>query len=795
MKMKKKKVSIKTILLCYLLLYMLVSVVFSSLTTQEPIGEYDEYTLVTASFLNDGNFSVTQEDIEYAKLIFPELNNAYKSYIKLSGYIANNGGELSYYAPTYSLVCVPVVQILLWLGLPAIFGFAYTNILCVCVLVLVVILSEKINDIKKILLVLFLTINPVVFYFTWHSAEAFMYAMLGLAIFAWLNGYYKVGGIFVSLVGSLNPTAMVVGIFMIIDYFLRLYFENENDSFKKRITNIVSKWKDILLFASTFFVALVPFGYAMYYSGSISLPASEGTMYSEAPFEYFLAYLFDLNFGFLPYFSIMVILFFSIMIGAVIKKERRCFLISSSFLCTVFAYSFMRHINCGMSGIARYNVWSSTILIFVVIYYYDRVFVLKKVKYICIGMQIMSACFLAGIIALYGPMRASNTTHVTMTPIARTVLDNYPQLYNPLKIAFNSRVRRIEGEAPYTTPVIYEDEDGNIRKVLLKESDCENFVTGIVGQQEDIEWLEEKISKIEREQYISIPKRYSLQWYAEYQLGDEIYFASAKENADAYVKKGLSGNEGTHVWTNGKEFEMAFLVRDAEKFDYFHACFDVLWVFNQRQNVNIYINGEKIKKEVCVGGNLEFDFELQGSKAVTIKFEFPNAISPLELTGSYDSRVLALALTKATIEGKLYQEELNVNEMVWFHSEDYNASKYVKKGLSWEEATHSWTDGNEFQMEYKVQTTDAISKLHACFETKWIFSNRQHVIIYVNDICVFDDIVTGGNIEFDFDTPSDGIVNIRMELPDAVSPLELGQSQDARKLALALKTFQITPAE
>ena len=96
----------------------------------------------------------------------------------MSKYVDKNNDSLAFYAPTYSIACLPIVQILLWLRVPAVYGFAYTNVFLVCLLLLVVYFDSKIENKKKILLILSLSINPIMFYFSWQSAEVFIYTFL-----------------------------------------------------------------------------------------------------------------------------------------------------------------------------------------------------------------------------------------------------------------------------------------------------------------------------------------------------------------------------------------------------------------------------------------------------------------------------------------------------------------------------------------------------------------------------------------------------------------------------------------
>lgn len=795
MKEQIQKLNVKRILIVYIVFYAVFGIIYSSLTTQAPFGEFDEYTLMTASLLNDGNFSITQDDLGYAKIIFPEVKAGYASSVKLSGYFANDGGELSYYAPTYSIACLPIVQILLWLGLPAIYGYAYSNVLFVCLLALAVIFFAKVDNFKKILLTLVITVNPIIFYYTWQSAEVFMYAALGMAVFAWINKHYKIGGIFVSLVGSLNPTAMVVGIFMILDYFLELFFKNKNEVFKERIIRIVKNWKDIFLYALTFFIALIPFAYNIYYSGSISLPASRGKAYSVDVFAYFRAYLFDWNFGMLPYFTLLLVLFFMLFCVAFIKRNRRFLLIACSFLCTILAYSFMKHINCGMSGIARYNAWSSVVMLFAVVYFYDEILVRNVLCKIGKLFQIISVLILGIIVFSYGPMRASNTSDISMTPIAKSILSNVPGLYNPLPSTFNTRVNRTGGGYDYITPIIYTDDDGYIRKMLISDKDVDTIIKELAGDEEAKRWFEDEVRGITQEAYISIPAKYDLRLLSIYELDTEIYFASDKKNADPYVKKGLSHNEGTYAWTDGKQLVIGFKVFNYEKYDYLHACFDVGGVYNGSQTVSILVNGNEIQEGICTGGKIEFDFQLENTEDVIIHLLLPDAISPAELGESVDNRDLALQLQKFVLSGRYLHEPLAVNEKIYFSSDHYNATNYVQTGMFDKESLYSWTSGYEMKMTFKVCDIENGANLRAKYELAGVYNNNQKTIVYVNDVCVFDEVVNGGSIEFEFKAPADGVINIRMELPEAVSPLELGQSSDARKLALAIMSFQVMPTD
>lgn len=124
-------------------------------------------------------------------------------------------------------------------------------------------------------------------------------------------------------------------------------------------------------------------------------------------------------------------------------------------------------------------------------------------------------------------------------------------------------------------------------------------------------------------------------------------------------------------------------------------------------------------------------------------------------------------------------------DIIFAESKNYNATPYVTAGLSGRESWGTWTLGNEFKMRFRTNSNKEM--LHGSIECG-AFNASQSYIIYVNDKKVAEEVATGENIEFDFYNPSiNKIVDIRIELPDANSPLNLGQSEDSRILGLGLK--------
>lgn len=638
----------------YIMIYAFFWVIVSSIYTPSPVGEWDDYSLMTISLIQEGNFTISQSDLAKAKEFFPEWSTGIDHYA-LSGYVAKNGEELAWYFFTYSLACVPITVLLHMMGLSSIYAFSLTNCFSIIALLYLIYRNPRIKTIKKLLLIVLLSINPIIFYFTWASAEVFIYALLGISMMHWTKEEYKRAAFCISLAGTLNPTIMVLGIAMIIEYVVKLIGKEHDFTGKGIVTSLVRNWKKLVQYAACFWIALIPFFYNYYQTGHINLTASYSGFINgkETPFQRFLAYFFDLNFGFLPYYGILLMIAVLFFIVALYKKIWKYLLIIVSFCATVFAYSFMVHINCGMSGIARYNAWSAVVLIYAAVSYYDSILGKKINQYLYTGLLGLMVCINCFILYRYGAIRSYKSDYIHMTPIARFVLNYFPSYYNPLYSTFYSRVNHIDGGYDYKTPVIFFDETGSARKILASSSDKELLADTMSGASErDEEWFRQKLEKLgNADTYLSIPIQYHILQCPKYTLGDRILFFTEQRNADLYVKTGLSHREENFAWTNGPNLKFVFRLEEPH-FKNIHAFFEIDRVFCSQQSICVLVNDKVVLDKVVYSGeNLEFDFELAEETIVTIELLFPDAVSPLSLGESQDNRQLAFALKSVVFTG------------------------------------------------------------------------------------------------------------------------------------------------
>lgn len=642
-----KRLEIKKITKIYMAVFGILMLIYCAINVPSPTGEWDDYSLPIASIFNDGNLSVSEDDVLYYKELFPDWRIYIENY-SLSGYKIHNGSaELPWYFPTYSIVCIPIVLALQLLELPTIYTFPFTNLALLLGSVYILNKWLKAGDKRKLIMVLALTLNPIVFYLGWASAEVFIYSMMVIGLTCWYNKWYRRAALFISIAGMLNPTIMSVGIVMIVEYIYNL-LKNKN-----REQSWISFFKQNILetvkYGCCYIIGIVPMIYNYYYTGYINLTASL-TMFTsgnETTFSRFIAYLFDLNYGILPYFTGIFALSIVILAFAVTKKKFRYIEWLITFFINVALYSVMVHINSGMAGIARYNAWGAAILIFAV--------VLIGVDSLPNGKAIKGSCAVLGLgitlttitVFLYGPNLASNTSYFKFTPIAEYALEHFSWLYNPLKSTFCSRTMSVDGGYAYETPIVYTAKDGYVRKILAAEKDKEALLNEYASYS-GMNGFEKQVKDLQDTGYISLSANDAIYKKVKYEVGTTLGFTKDDTGGLSYVVKGMSEAEEWGTWSDGNEIIVRMCI-DSQDISSLHCEIDGS-VFNEVQDITISANGNIVYRNAEYrGGKIEFDFEkVKGESAIEFVFELPNAISTQKL-GFGDSRALGIGISKMII--------------------------------------------------------------------------------------------------------------------------------------------------
>ena len=129
------------------------------------------------------------------------------------------------------------------------------------------------------------------------------------------------------------------------------------------------------------------------------------------------------------------------------------------------------------------------------------------------------------------------------------------------------------------------------------------------------------------------------------------------------------------------------------------------------------------------------------------------------------------------------------------YSEDSNILDYATCGVSQAENWGSWTDGDSVCINMALNDEEICSQIRAYIDVTGTFYQPQRVNALINDSEVYSAVIEGDqDIEFVFNWPEDGIVNMKILLPDSRQPSELGLSMDSRDLGIGLREIVFSDA-
>ena len=140
--------------------------------------------------------------------------------------------------------------------------------------------------------------------------------------------------------------------------------------------------------------------------------------------------------------------------------------------------------------------------------------------------------------------------------------------------------------------------------------------------------------------------------------------------------------------------------------------------------------------------------------------------------------------------GKVYDEHMhsyNLGEMINFTSSNDPVRKYVEYGSSGLDGEGIWTIGNEFMMSLEIDEPHGDLSLEMDYEDYYC---SQTVEVYVNDTYL-GTMPESHKITIPADCVPDGIINIKLELPDAVVPISIGDGNEEWARALYIKSVKV----
>lgn len=308
-------------------------------------------------------------------------------------------------------------------------------------------------------------------------------------------------------------------------------------------------------------------------------------------------------------------------------------------------------------------------------------------------------------------------------------------------------------------------------------------------------------------------KLYVYDWNSDrtYNSREEVYYESGAFSSNIELGevlgaddiawraiKGFSASEGTHIWTNGYNAELS--VKIADTFN--NLKMDMQYVtYHGKQPVLVYVNDVLIAKYIADGEetkSLIIPDDYIKTEELNLRFELPNAVAPSEVDDhSTDDRILALAFQTIRFEDSNEEmresqiekfEYYNLGTELKFSEKNDTAYDYVVTGLSYPESIGAWTNSNEVEMLFELEDyVDGDIDLNV---NHIAFNEQQRVVVSVNDNEI-QSYIASGEQNLTFIVPAEiikkGVIALRFELPDAISPEQIGQSRDDRILALYFK--------
>ncbi len=318
----------------------------------------------------------------------------------------------------------------------------------------------------------------------------------------------------------------------------------------------------------------------------------------------------------------------------------------------------------------------------------------------------------------------------------------------------------------------------------------------------------------------------------DYEIGTTLSFGKEGSNANAYIGIGFAGTEENGTWTNGHEASLCFKLNglyEDLKVDIFARP------YHHDQHVTVQVNDTAV-------GELLFQYpgdqtrsviipgELVDGDMLELRFQLSDAVRPVDVEEkNKDSRTLGIHVYNLTVSsvpkgaalnGADADAEKDADETVEARAEnktqetslalEYNpyqlgtqvvmrgenaSPSFVAPGFSHIEPNHRWTERNEAVIPLSIE--EPFQNLEFTMQYMTI-DDQQSAKVYANDTLIYEGRLTKGTLGPLFipgEAVTDGRLLLRFELPNAVSPAELGMNQDQRKLALSLESFEVSAAK
>lgn len=271
-----------------------------------------------------------------------------------------------------------------------------------------------------------------------------------------------------------------------------------------------------------------------------------------------------------------------------------------------------------------------------------------------------------------------------------------------------------------------------------------------------------------------------------------------KFESELKIDFGLEGNyvdiiDSNYTWNGGIRSwgEYTDFVLDTSDYAGEDAKVDIClsYVFAPPQKIQLYVNDNFIDEVTAefAGDVLSYvvPAEIFDQDFTKIRVAYPDMVDKIDGVGEYMSvayDAIYLGQLDRLESGKSYTFGTggNLNEIGW-------------NGMSIPEDGLRWSSGMESNFYWSIPAGTEMQDLTFEIKLKVKINDDQRLKIYMNDN--FIEEISLDELEFQVNVPADtlteGVNNLRVEYPYAVSPRELNGSEDDRKLSVAWETLKI----
>ena len=450
--------------------------------------EIDSYVLPTISMEYRHSLIITQEDIDRAKIDYPQYYEDVDDFVSLRCSRLNKVTEdkwISYYFPSYSMCCMPLKLIFQLLGADQAWTFTVTNALFVIAALVYMYNRLKVPPLFRLLAVLLFVISPLDMYIQYISAEAMMFSLVTIALVMYTNGKYHLSALLISVASMTNPTVMGFGIVMVLAYLVKMFFNRSNVKIFSR-QNITATLK----YACFFLPCFIPFIFNAVNigKGNPSIGAATLTDYGARV----LSYLFDVNIGFSVLAPVTLIAFLALVVISLAKKDFTALEFAGFLLMPILAYSLMLYMNCVPVFWARYTMWNYPALFIGTAVLGSRVIKSSAKQFVFAGVLTASTAAMLCINSI--PMY-----YFSFNGMSRFLLEYFPELYNPYRATFYAGTDGYSWGYTIDYPSFYfSPENGTLRKCLFRSTDeyKSKVISTVTGGEEDIARFTDMVNSV-----------------------------------------------------------------------------------------------------------------------------------------------------------------------------------------------------------------------------------------------------------------------------------------------------------